>query len=162
MSLFSFRKKEKKKEEKEEKPAVSDAGLKSDKKEVRLAEGEKKTGIPKVKVVKKSLKKTRETRQRTPLGRQVLENILVRPRITEKATFATEQGVYVFEVASSANKLQIAEAIEHFYKVSPRKINIVRIPAKRIRSRLRGRFGVVSPGKKAYVYLKEGDTIEVV
>lgn len=159
MSLFSFRKK--KKDGGEEKPVVPPAGIKRDKKEVGASEGMNKSETPKVKAVKKSLKKAKETRRRALLGRQVLENVLVRPRITEKATFATEQGVYVFEVASSANKYQIAEAIEHFYKVSPRKINIVRIPAKRIRSRLRGRFGVVSPGKKAYVYLKEGDTIEV-
>ena len=160
MALFSFKKK--KKDEGEQKPIVLDAGIKRDKKEVDASEGENKSETPKVKAVKKSLTKAKETRRRSPLGRQVLENVLIRPRITEKATFATEQGVYVFEVTPSANKQQIADAIEHFYKVSPRKINITRIPAKRIRSRLRGRFGVVSPGKKAYVYLKEGDTIEVV
>ena len=162
MALFGFKKKEKKKDEEGRIPAVSDVGAKSDKEEVITSESESKSGTSKTKAAGKSLKKIGETKHRAFFGRQVIENVLVRPRITEKATFAAEQGVYVFEVVPTANKQQIAEAIEHFYKVNPRKINIVCTPAKRIRSRLRGRFGTVAGSKKAYVYLKEGDTLEIV
>lgn len=88
--------------------------------------------------------------------------ILKNPRITEKATFASEGGAYVFDVAADATKDQIARAVRTYYKVTPRKVNVVTIPSKRVRSRMRGRFGVVSGGKKAYVYLKKGDSIEIV
>lgn len=93
---------------------------------------------------------------------QSLAHVLKNPRVTEKATVASERGAYVFDVAPRATKNHIARAVTAYYKVVPRKINIVTIPVKRVRSRLRGRFGVVSGGKKAYVYLKKGDTIELV
>ena len=95
-------------------------------------------------------------------GRHSLAHILRNPRVTEKATIASEHGVYVFDVAPDATKSCIAHAVKTYYKVVPRKVHIVTIPAKRVRSRLRGRFGVVSGGKKAYVYLKKGDSMELV
>lgn len=164
MALFGFKKKEKEKKVAEKDTVLVDAGKEEAGGEVVSVKKEIESGVPKKQAVKKSSKRKGEIRHKTSSGGYVLEleNVLVRPRITEKATFAAEHGVYVFEVASSANKYQIARAIERFYNVSPRKVNIVRIPEKRIRSRMRGRFGVVSSGKKAYVYLKEGDTIEIV
>jgi len=56
-------------------------------------------------------------------------DILLRPRITEKATFLTEANVHTFEVAPKATKTQVAEAIKVFYKVNPTKIRIVKNPA---------------------------------
>lgn len=88
-----------------------------------------------------------------------LDSILIRPRITEKATASSEGGVYVFDVAQDANKFQIKKAINFLYKVEPIKINITKVPAKRII--YRNKRGVKSGGKKAYVYLKEGDKISV-
>jgi len=88
-----------------------------------------------------------------------LDRILVRPRVTEKATIMAEENVYVFDVAVSANKFQVKEAIEFLYKVVPVKVNIVTVPAKRII--YRGKKGVKPGGKKAYVYLKEGDKISI-
>ncbi len=88
--------------------------------------------------------------------------VLRSPRITEKATILSEKGVYVFEVDVKATKYDIARVIEDLYKVKPVKINIVQIPPKKIRLQKRGVFGTKSGGKKAYVYLKKGDTIEIV
>ena len=88
-----------------------------------------------------------------------IERIIVRPRVTEKATISAENNVYVFEVAIDANKIQIKEAIKHLYKVDPVKVNIVAIPAKKII--YRGKKGVKARGKKAYVYLKDGDKISI-
>lgn len=86
--------------------------------------------------------------------------ILVRPRIAEKATYLSEKmNAYVFEVAESATKQSIASAVRAIYKVTPRKIAIVPIPRKRFLSR--GRVGFQRGGKKAYVYLKKGETIEI-
>lgn len=92
-----------------------------------------------------------------------ISSVLLRPRITEKATLKAESGVYVFEVSKGASKKDIAEAVKFYYKVSPVKVNITKTPSKRIFSRMsRGQRGVKSGVKKAYVYLKKGDKIEVV
>ena len=90
-----------------------------------------------------------------------LSRFLRRPRITEKATFAAEKGVYVFEIDPRAGKQDVIDAVEAFYKVKPRQIRIAQIPEKKKQSQLRRTKGVRSGGKKAYVYLKKGDTIEV-
>jgi large subunit ribosomal protein L23 len=88
-----------------------------------------------------------------------LDRILVRPHVTEKATISAENNVYVFEVAKDANKFQVKEAVEFLYKVNPIKVRMVTIPSKRII--YRGKRGVKSGGKKAYIYLKEGDKINI-
>ena len=85
-------------------------------------------------------------------------NILLRPRITEKASFLAESNVHTFEVGSSATKLEVFEAVKAFYKVSPIKINIVKNPTKKVFAK--GKMGNKAGVKKAYVYLKEGDKIE--
>jgi len=84
--------------------------------------------------------------------------IILRPRITEKASKVVEENVHTFEVNSKATKKQVAEAIKIFYKVTPVKVNMVKNPAKEVI--VRGRKGVKSGVKKAYVYLKKGDKIE--
>lgn len=88
-----------------------------------------------------------------------LDRVLIRPRVTEKSTTSAENNVYVFEVAKDVNKFQIKEAVEFLYKVTPVKVRVVTIPSKRII--YRGKRGVKSGGKKAYVYLKEGDKISI-
>ena len=85
-------------------------------------------------------------------------DILLRPRITEKASFVAESNVHTFEVSSDATKKQIAEAIRVFYKVTPIKINIVKNPSKEVF--VRGKKGRKAGVKKAYVYLKAGDKLE--
>lgn len=88
-------------------------------------------------------------------------HVLVRPRITEKATEQSMRGVYVFDVAPGANKKEIAAAVRRVYKVEPAKIRIVRTPDKIVQNPRTGVSGVKSGAKKAYVYLKEGDRISV-
>lgn len=88
-----------------------------------------------------------------------LEGVILSPRITEKATEEAEGNVYVFNVAKHANKSQIFSAIEYLHGVSPRKVNVVnRQPRETTRF---GRKGKKKGFKKAYVYLKEGQEIEV-
>ena len=84
--------------------------------------------------------------------------MLLRPRITEKANFAAESNVHTFEISTSATKKQVLEAVKAFYKVTPVKVNIVKNPAKTVF--VRGKKGVKSGVKKAYVYLKKGDKLE--
>lgn len=88
------------------------------------------------------------------------QNVLVRPRITEKAVIGADKaGVYVFEVMPKATKTQIAASVQDAYKVEPVKVRIAKIPTKVVF--VRGKKGVKSGGKKAYVYLKKGDKIEL-
>lgn len=85
-------------------------------------------------------------------------NTLVKPRITEKASFVAEKNVYVFETDKNASKSEIKKAIQIFYKVTPIKINIVKNPKKQVF--VRGKKGFKGGVKKAYVYLKKGDKLE--
>ena len=88
-------------------------------------------------------------------------HVLKSPRITEKASMHQGTGVYTFDIEINATKTQIASAIRAVYKVTPVKIRVVTIPSKRTRSMKTGRSGVKSGGKKAYVYLKSGDSITI-
>lgn len=89
-------------------------------------------------------------------------HILVQPRITEKATIKAENGVYVFKVKTDATKKEIGNAVKYYYNVTPVKINIAKISSKLVSSRKTRKKGVKTGGKKAYVYLKEGDKLEIV
>ena len=88
-------------------------------------------------------------------------HILISPRVTEKAAYLGEVGVYAFNVAKSATKKQIADAVKEIYKVSPRKVTLVAIPRKAVMTRGTNRKGMTAGGKKAYVHLKKGDKIEL-
>ncbi len=88
------------------------------------------------------------------------ESILKRPRITEKASVLAEENMYVFEIDKRANKSLVKMAVKELYKVSPVKVNIINSPAKVKISR--GKKGVKPGKKKAVVYLKKGDTIEII
>ncbi|MBI5645074.1 50S ribosomal protein L23 [Candidatus Kaiserbacteria bacterium] len=88
-----------------------------------------------------------------------LASVLQHARITEKATDHTARGVYVFDVAERATKQDVKQAVRSLYAVTPRKIAIVNIPRKNIRNMRTGKSGVKGGGKKAYVYLKQGETI---
>ncbi len=86
--------------------------------------------------------------------------IIVRPRLTEKASFIAEKGMYTFEVSENATKSSVMKAVKAIYNVTPVKVNVVRIPSKQVFSR--GKAGVKKGSRKAYVELKEGDKIEFV
>jgi len=87
-------------------------------------------------------------------------NIIIRPRITEKAAVLSESGnVYTFEVSKSATKPTIMRAVKEIYKVSPIKVNIVNQIAKKVLSK--GKRGSTASLSKAYVYLKKGDKIDI-
>ena len=50
------------------------------------------------------------------------------------------------------------EAIKAFYKINPIKVRIVKNPAKEVF--IKGKRGIKSGVKKAYVYLKKEDKFE--
>lgn len=94
-----------------------------------------------------------------PVGDDRLANILKRPWFSEKALISSENGVYVFEVSPSATKIDVANAIIAAYKVTPMKVRMVNLPAKKVALRTRRGVGTRARRHKAYVYLKSGDTI---
>lgn len=107
----------------------------------------------------KAAKKLRAARQRKPaLGRE--HEIIRAPWLSEKALIATERGVYAFAVPRAATKADIAGAVQAIYQVAPAKIRIVNLPGKRKALRTRRGEGFRSARRKAYVYLKKGDTIQ--
>jgi large subunit ribosomal protein L23 len=88
-------------------------------------------------------------------------DIIIRPRITEKSGIMSENSsVYTFEVRRNATKPMIAQHIKFLYKVSPIKVRIVNLPAKRVF--VRGKRGMSNAVKKALVFLKKGDKIDFV
>lgn len=91
---------------------------------------------------------------------QETSSVLLRPHITEKASMLAEKNVYVFEVRPRANKHEVISAIKSVYNVTPTRVHIVNLPAKKVFSR--GKKGMRSGLKKAMVYLKHGDKIEFV
>lgn len=88
-----------------------------------------------------------------------VRGVIKRPHITEKAYGLSQKNVYVFEVSPDATKHQVAAAIRAIYQVTPRKVRMVVKRPRLVRSLMRAKPTKRSGLKKAYVYLKEGDTI---
>jgi len=88
-----------------------------------------------------------------------VSHVLRHARITEKATMHQGAGVYTFDINESATKNDVIAAIRALYKVTPRKVAVVTVPSKMRRNMRTGKTGVKRGGKKAYVYLKKGETI---
>ena len=84
---------------------------------------------------------------------------ILSPVITEKATLLSEQNKVVFRVAKDATKDEIAAAVEALFKVNVTKVNTLVVKGKT--KRFRGRPGVRSDVKKAYVTLEAGNSIDV-
>ncbi|MDQ2067525.1 50S ribosomal protein L23 [Xinfangfangia sp. CPCC 101601] len=86
-------------------------------------------------------------------------DLIKKPIITEKATMASENGAVVFEVAMDATKPQIKAAVEGVFGVKVKAVNTTITKGKA--KRFRGRAGVRSDQKKAYVTLEAGQSIDV-
>ena len=87
-------------------------------------------------------------------------DVIIKPIITEKATMAGElANAVTFEVAKSANKPQIKDAVEALFNVKVKAVNTVLTKGKT--KRFRGRPGVRNDVKKAYVMLEAGNSIDV-
>lgn len=84
--------------------------------------------------------------------------VIRRPLITEKGLGAKEtQATLVFEVAPTATKNEVKEAVEALFKV---KVAAVRTSNFAGKERRRGRYaGFRADWKKAYVRLKAGEKL---
>ncbi len=86
-------------------------------------------------------------------------DVIVSPVITEKSTMASEHNQVLFNVAKTASKPQIKEAVERLFDVKVKAVNTLVRKGKT--KRFRGRPGRQSDVKKAVVTLEEGHSIDV-
>ena len=93
------------------------------------------------------------------MNQERLMQVLVEPKISEKAArLADQHRQYMFRVLMDATKPEIKAAVEHLFKVEVEAVTTSTVPS-RFR-RFRGRAGVRSAWKKAYVKLKVGFEID--
>ena len=86
-------------------------------------------------------------------------DIIIRPIITEASMQGIADKKYTFEVAKTANKIEIKKAIEEIFKVDVKSVNTVSVKSKP--KRLGVHLGKTSEWKKAIVTLKaDSKTIE--
>lgn len=95
------------------------------------------------------------------------KSMILKPRMSEKSYALSQTGVYVFDVPSDANKLQVEKAVQAQFEVSVTNVRISILKGKQARSiRIGARSrsnvsGKRSNVKKAYVTLKDGESIPV-
>jgi large subunit ribosomal protein L23 len=82
--------------------------------------------------------------------------IIRRPLVTEKSTVLRESSnVIAFEVAPTANKIQVKDAVEKLFNVKVEEVRLFNVRGKMKRM---GRFeGKRRDWRKAYVRLKAGE-----
>lgn len=86
-------------------------------------------------------------------------DIILSPHVTEKSTIVSEYDQVVFEVARSASKPEIKEAVEKLFDVKVKAVNTLNRKGKV--KRFRGVKGKQKTRKFAIVTLNEGDRIDV-
>jgi large subunit ribosomal protein L23 len=87
-----------------------------------------------------------------------LADIVIRPIVTEKATYMMEDNKFVFEVVKNATKPEIRAAIESLFEVKVTKVNTMNQPRKK--RRVGQSVGYKTQYKKAIVTLAEGDSLQ--
>lgn len=91
----------------------------------------------------------------------MLNDIIKRSIITEKNTLrAHTLNEYAFEVALTANRKEIKEAVEKLFGVKVVRVNT--LVSRREPRRLGKKLGVRRLWKKAMIKLKEGDKFDFV
>ena len=90
---------------------------------------------------------------------KLAQDIIIKPIITEQSMMGVAFKKYTFKVASDANKVEIAKAVEELFGVKVAKVNTINVSGK---MRRYGRFeGYKASWKKAVVTLTEDSkTIE--
>lgn len=88
-----------------------------------------------------------------------VSSVLIRPIVTEKSAILASKNSYVFAVAKSANKIEVASAIRKMYGMLPESVNIQNVRGKYVR---RGKVdGHRKAWKKAIVTLPKGKTLNI-
>lgn len=78
-------------------------------------------------------------------------DIIIRPVITERSMVATSEKKYVFEVAPTAGKIEIKNAVEKIFGVKVAKVNTISVRGRYRRQGMHA--GYTAKSKKAIVTL---------
>ena len=90
---------------------------------------------------------------------KMVQDIIIKPIITEASMDKLSEKVYTFEVAKNATKPEIANAVEVMFGVKVARVNTINMKKKP--KRLGVHFGYTSEWKKAIVTLTaDSKTIE--
>ena len=123
--------------------------------QVEAAPVEKKT----TKATKAKTKKATAPKASGKVLSELTVKTLLAPIVTEKSAHLADAGVYVFWVPDSANRVAVRQAFREMYKVTPVKVNVVRVHGKE------HRFGSTlsrqSDWKKALVTVPKGTRIDI-
>ena len=89
------------------------------------------------------------------MNTQRLANIIVSPRISEKATMRADmENQHVFSVLKDATKPEVKKAVELMFDVKVKSVRLMNVQGKL--TRIGMTFGKRKDWKKAYVRLQEG------
>ncbi|MGL4854594.1 MAG: 50S ribosomal protein L23 [Lentisphaeria bacterium] len=87
----------------------------------------------------------------------IIKTVLVSEKVAE---LMENENKYVFKVCTTANKIEIAKAVEELFSVKVEAVNTINYAGKR--KRLRGmKMGKRADWKKAIVTLAEGNSIDI-
>ncbi len=90
---------------------------------------------------------------------KMVQDIIIKPIITEESMMGIASKKYTFKVAKDANKIEIAKAVEELFGVKVAKVNTVSVNGKF--RRYGAHEGYTASWKKAIVTLtEESKTIE--
>lgn len=93
------------------------------------------------------------------------KNVILKPRMSEKAYGLSQvRNTYVFDVPGDANKHTIARAVASQYGVTVDNVNVTNIKGKAkrtVRKTGRAAMGRQNDTRKAYVTLKDGDSLPI-
>ncbi len=87
--------------------------------------------------------------------------VIIRPVVSEKSYALLDEGVYTFVVASSANKVEIRQAVEAIFNVRVQNVNTLNRKGKRKRARRSNTVGSRPDSKRAIVTLAAGERIQL-
>ena len=143
-----------------------DAGKASVAKQVVEAEKEAKKSVAKKPAAKKKTtpkaKAKTETKKQKKAAQIVSKkatHALLGPVVSEKSAQLSDRGVIVFRVADDANKVEIRNAFRELYKVTPVRVNVMKVRGSQVRfGRMRGR---TKDYKKAMITLPKGTRIDI-
>ena len=86
----------------------------------------------------------------------LLNKILIKPILTEKATNLVQNNVYMFKVDKKANKHQVKQALEKLYKVKTGEVKVMIRKGKEKKVGKKGLLKKTADRKIAFIKLKEG------
>lgn len=85
-----------------------------------------------------------------------INEVLLKPVVTEKATNLANRKVYTFETHLKANKYQIREALEKLYPVKVKNVKVIIRKGKERKVGKRMAIKKLPDRKIAFITLKEG------